>query len=64
MISGTSRAGLTVSRIVVAAVGAACIALSSWVGSAEERATAGPPFSDGEIKIILSHGPWPAPAGA
>ncbi len=61
MISGTSRAGLTVSRIVVAAVGAACLALSSWVGSAEESATARPSFSDGEIKIILSHGPWPVP---
>jgi cytochrome c peroxidase len=61
MISETSRTSLTVSRIVFGAVGAACIALSSWVCSAEESVTAGPSFSDGEIKIILSHGPWPAP---
>src|SRR6266403_3592404 len=61
MISGTSRASLTVSRIVCAAVGAACIARSPWVGSAEERVIARPSFSDGEIKLILSHGPWPAP---
>jgi cytochrome c peroxidase len=61
MISGTSRACLTMSRIVFAAVGAAFIALSSWVGSAEERDAARPSFSDGEIKLILSHGPWPVP---
>ncbi|MGH7306705.1 MAG: cytochrome-c peroxidase [Candidatus Rokuibacteriota bacterium] len=62
MISGISRPSLTVSRIVFAAVGAACIVLSSWVCSAQESVTARPSFSDGEIKIILSHGPWPAPA--
>lgn len=62
MISGTNRASRTVSRIVFAAVGAACVALSSWVCSAEESVTARPSFSDGEIKIILSHGPWPAPS--
>ena len=62
MISGTSRASRTVSRIVFAAVGATCMALSSWVCSAEEHVTAGPSFSDEELKIILSHGPWPAPA--
>jgi cytochrome c peroxidase len=61
MISGTSRASLTVSHVVFAAVGAACIALSSWVCSAEESVTARPSFSAGEITIILSHGPWPAP---
>ena len=62
MISGATRASLTVSRIAFAAVGAACMALSSLVCSAEESVTAKPLFSDGEIKIILSHGPWPAPA--
>jgi len=61
MISGTSRAGLTVSRIALAAVGAVLMALSALVGSAEESVTSKPRFSDGEIKIILSHGPWPAP---
>jgi hypothetical protein len=57
MISGATRAGLAVSRIVFAAVGAACVARSSWVCSAEENAAAGPSFSDGEIKVIPSHGP-------
>ena len=61
MISGTSRACLNVSRITRAVVAAVCMAFSSWVGSAEERVTPQPSFSDGEIKIILSHGPWPAP---
>jgi cytochrome c peroxidase len=61
MISGTTRASLAASRLVFAAVGAACIALSSWVCWAEENAAARPSFSDGEVKIILSHGPWPAP---
>src|SRR5258708_8063625 len=58
MISGTSRASRAVSRIVFVAVGAACMALSSWVCSAEERAS----FSGEELKSILSHGPWRAPA--
>ncbi|HEY3191132.1 MAG TPA: cytochrome-c peroxidase, partial [Solirubrobacteraceae bacterium] len=61
MISGTSRAGLTVSRIALAAVASVFMALSALVGSAEESVTSKPRFSDGEIKIILSHGPWPAP---
>ena len=61
MISGTSRAGLTVSRIALAAVGAVFMALSALVGSAEESVTSKPRFSDGEIKIILSPGPWPPP---
>jgi len=61
MISGTRRAGLTVLRIALAVVGAAFMALSAVVGSAEESVTSRPRFTDGEIKIILSHGPWPAP---
>ena len=61
MIEGTSRARLAMSRSVFAAAGAACIVLSSWVCSAQEGVTAKPSFSDGEIRIILSHGPWPAP---
>src|SRR6266850_186780 len=61
MITGTTRASLTVSRIAFAAVGAACMALSTLVCSAEESVPAEPSFSAGEIKIILSHGPWPAP---
>jgi cytochrome c peroxidase len=51
-----------VSRIAfTAVVGAACVALS-WVSSAGEGAPGKPVFTDSEIKIILSHGPWPAPA--
>ena len=60
MISGTTRFTFTL-RIVFAAVGAACVALFSGVGSAEERVAAQPAFTESEIKIILSHGPWPAP---
>src|SRR6185436_8401456 len=60
MISGTSRASL-MPRIMFIAVGAACMALSYGVSSAGERVTAGPSFSGEELKIILSHGPWPAP---
>jgi cytochrome c peroxidase len=62
MSSGINRARLTMSRLACAAVGAACLAFSSWVGAAEESSTATPSFSDEEIKTILSHGPWPAPA--
>jgi cytochrome c peroxidase len=62
MISRTGRASLNGSRIAFAVVGAACLALSAWVCSADEGATT-PSFSDGEIKIILSHGPWPVPLG-
>jgi cytochrome c peroxidase len=60
MISGTTRFTLTI-RIVFAAVGAAYVGLFSWVSSAEERVAAQPVFTQSEIKIILSHGPWPAP---
>ena len=48
------------SRLAFAA--ASFIALSAWICSADEHGTAEPSFSDREIKIILSHGPWPAPA--
>ena len=60
MISGTKRSTLS-TRIAIAAVGAACVALFAWVSSAEESVAAKPAFTDNEIKIILSHGPWPAP---
>lgn len=46
-------------RIAFAAIGAACAALS-WVGSAEENVPARPTFTDNEIRIILSLGPWGA----
>lgn len=61
MISGIKRASLTASRLAFAAVGAACAVLP-WISSADESVTAKPFFTDSQIKIILSHGPWPAPA--
>jgi cytochrome c peroxidase len=60
MISGIKRATLAASRIAFAGFGAACVVLP-WIGSADESAPAKPFFTDSEIKIILSHGPWPAP---
>ena len=44
-----------------AVVGAAC-ALLAGASPAEQDLAAKPAFTDSEIKIILSHGPWPAPA--
>jgi cytochrome c peroxidase len=61
MTTRTSRASLNASRIAFAVLGAAGVALSAWTCSADESVT--PRFTDSEIKIILSHGPWPAPAG-
>ena len=61
MISATSRAGLSVPRIAFAAVGVACMVLWSCVSAADEGLGAKPSFSDAEITIILSHGPWPTP---
>ncbi|HEX9685812.1 MAG TPA: cytochrome c peroxidase [Burkholderiales bacterium] len=49
------------SRIALLAAGAVCLALPS-VSPADERVAAKPVFSDSEIRIILSHGPWGAPA--
>ena len=46
-----------------AAVGAACTLLTG-VSPAQQDLAAKPVFTDGEIKIILSHGPWPAPGQA
>ena len=47
MISATSRASLNVPRIAFAAVGVACVVLSSWVSSAdEELSRPRPSFSD------------------
>jgi cytochrome c peroxidase len=60
MIFNASRPQRAASRIACATVGAAC-ALLSWVSPADESVTAQPAFTDSEIRIILSHGPWPAP---
>ena len=63
MISATSRASLDMSRIAFAVVGFACVVLWSCLSAADEGLAAEPSFSDAEIKIILSHGPWPTPVG-
>ena len=57
MISATNRLKRTASRIACAAIGAAC-AMLPWVSPADESVTATPSFTDSEIRIILSHGPW------
>lgn len=44
-----------------AALGAACTLLTG-VSPAQQDLAANPVFTDSEIRIILSHGPWPAPA--
>ena len=61
MISNAGRTQRSASRIAFAAVSAAC-ALLPWASPADESVTAKPAFTDSEIRIILSHGPWPAPA--
>jgi cytochrome c peroxidase len=60
MISATKRTRRIVSRIALAAAGAAC-AMLPCASPANESLAAKPAFTDGEIRIILSHGPWPAP---
>ena len=60
MISNAGRQKRTASRVACAMVGAAC-AMLPWASTADESATANPAFTDSEIRIILSHGPWPAP---
>lgn len=46
-------------RVACAAVGAAFALLATT--SPAQQDLANPAFTDSEIKIILSHGPWPAP---
>ena len=60
MIFNAGRTKPTASRIACAMVGAAC-AMLPWASPADESVTAKPAFTDSEIRIILSHGPWPAP---
>jgi len=59
MVSSASRPMRAASRIARVAVAAAC-AMLPWASPADERITAKPGFTDSEIQIILSHGPWPA----
>src|SRR5712692_11943862 len=56
--AGMRRFAIRVARAVV---GATC-ALLAGTSPAEQDLVAKPVFTDSEIKIILSHGPWPAPA--
>src|SRR5258705_1477865 len=56
MVSGLERKKRLAIR---AAAGAAC-ALLSWTRAAQQDVAANPVYTAGEIKIILSHGPWPA----
>src|SRR5882672_4114619 len=58
--AGMKRFAIHVARILT---GAAC-ALLAGTSAAQQDLVAKPVFSDAEIKIILSHGPWPAPAQA
>ena len=55
------QAQRTVLRIACAALSAVC-ALLPGASAADERVVTKPVFTDNEISIILSHGPWPAPA--
>jgi len=59
MVSNVIQPMRTASRIARVMVGAAC-AMLPWASLADERIMAKPAFTDSEIQIILSHGPWPA----
>jgi cytochrome c peroxidase len=61
MIFDSSRPQWFVCHIAFAIAGAAC-AMLPWIARADESVTGRPVFTDSEIRIILSHGPWPAPA--
>jgi cytochrome c peroxidase len=63
MVSGLERTRRIVIRAACALAGAAC-ALLAGTSAAEQDLAAKPVFTDSEIKIILSHGPWPVPAQA
>ena len=56
-----SRAKRAATRIAFAAAGAACVLLT-WVSPADEAVPGTAAFTDAEIRIILSHGPWGASA--
>ncbi|TMH17148.1 MAG: hypothetical protein E6H70_07775 [Betaproteobacteria bacterium] len=58
MVSGIERKRHIAIHLARAAVGAACVLLAAT--SAAQDLAAKPVFTDREIKIILSHGPWPA----
>lgn len=61
MISNTRQPKCTGSRIARAMLGAACL-LFGWASLADDSVNRKPVFTEGEISIIVSHGPWPAAA--
>ncbi len=61
MNSGAVRCRRTLSRTVFALISALCATQPSS-SAADERGAVKPTFTDSEIRAILSHGPWPAPA--
>src|SRR5258706_13622569 len=56
MVSGLERK----RRLAISAAAGAACALLSLTSAARQDLAAKPVFTAGEIKIILSHGPWPA----
>jgi len=58
MVSGFSRT----KRIAIRAACAVAVCASLAEAGTAENLVAAPAFTDSEIKVILSHGPWPAPA--
>ena len=61
MIADTNCQQRKAARLACAIVIAAG-AMLPWASAADESIAAKPAFTDSEIKVILSHGPWPAPA--
>jgi cytochrome c peroxidase len=61
MVIDSYRRTCNAARIACATVIAAG-AMLPWASQADESIVAKPAFTDSEIRIILSHGPWPAPA--
>lgn len=61
MIFNITRPRRAAFHAACAVIGAAC-ALLTWSSRADDAAAGKPALTDAEIKIILSHGPWPAPA--
>jgi cytochrome c peroxidase len=59
VVSGLERKKRIAIRVARAVVGAACAVLS-WTSPAQQDLAANPVFTQSEIRIILSHGPWPA----
>jgi len=61
MVCGLERKRRFAIHIARAVTGAACAFLAG-TSPAQQDLAAKPVFSGAEIKIILSHGPWPAPS--